>query len=245
MRQLNPSLKALSLLLLTLLLAALRQPWLNLSVFALCGLLMLLSGVRPRALLLTVLPLLILGAGLFFSGYRFAADSALRQVAAPGAASPVLPFKNSLLSQADASRVSNGLVLASRVFGFAGPGLLLALTTDRVRLVRSLGQSLRLPPLFTYGLLAAWGMFSQMNLEYARARAAFRARGIRVTPLSLRLLRPLLIKSVRWSEALAIAMESKGFEGHARRSSWRTVPIRLSDWLFLGLCLLPAIGFFI
>ncbi|MDD2213407.1 MAG: energy-coupling factor transporter transmembrane component T [Oscillospiraceae bacterium] len=244
MRNLNPSLKALSLLLLTLILAALRQSWLNLGVFALCGLLLLLSGVRPPTLLLAVLPLLLLGAGLFFSGYRFAAESALRQAAAT-TGSPSLPFKSSLLTQAESSRVSNGLILASRVFGFAGPGLLLALTTDRVRLVRSLGQLLRLPPLFTYGLLAAWGMFSQMKLEYARARVAFRARGIKVTPLSPRLLRPLLIKSVRWSEALAMAMESKGFEGHAPRSSWRPDPLRLPDWLFLGGCLLPAIGFLI
>lgn len=69
--------------------------------------------------------------------------------------------------------------------------------------------------MFAYGLLAAWGILPNMMEEYKRTRAAFAARGIRVFPVSPALLKPLLVKSVRWSEELSIAMESRGFDGRA------------------------------
>ena len=40
---------------------------------------------------------------------------------------------------------------------YAGLGLTFALTTDRIRMVKSFQRQFHLPQVFAYGLLAAWG----------------------------------------------------------------------------------------
>ena len=49
-------------------------------------------------------------------------------------------------------------------------------------------------------------------------------------------MKPLLVKSVRWSEELAIAMESKGFSGEEKRTEYMEVRVHARDWLFLIFC---------
>jgi energy-coupling factor transporter transmembrane protein EcfT len=131
--------------------------------------------------------------------------------------------------------VLNGLLLSGRLLAFAGLGMLFILTTDRIDFVRSLNLQLKLPAKFAYGVIAAWGMFPKMAREYARTRMAFRARGLRVGPVSPALLLPLLVKSVRWSEALAVAMESKGFGESGARTAHREYPVGPADVAFLAL----------
>ena len=108
-------------------------------------------------------------------------------------------------------------------------------------MVRSFQRRFRLPQVFAYGLLAAWGIFPQAAREYRRTKAAFRARGIRVAPMSPALLKPLLVKAVRWSEELSVAMESKGFSSGAERSEFARSRLRRRDWaaLLCGCVLLP------
>ena len=228
MRSLNPACKFISLLAATLLLAGLRNPWWNLAAFAASMLLLLLSGVRMRTLLLYLIPVALAAAGMFFTGYRFTADGSM-------------PVRSDAFLQGS-SNLLNGITQLSRVLAYAGLGYLFALTTDRVFMVRSFQKQLHLPQVFAYGLLAAWGIFPHMALEYRRTRAAFRARGIRVFPISPALLAPLLVKSVRWSEELSIAMESKGFSADAARTESTPVHVHAKDTAFTAFCciILPA-----
>lgn len=219
MRQVNPAIKLISLLAVTLILAWRRDPLLNFAVFLLCFAAMVCSRVRLRVLGLLMLPILLAALGMFFTGFRFSADGGM----------PVRA--ENLLSGGSALR--NGLTQASRVLAYGSVGYLFALTTDGITLVRSLQRQFRIPQIFAYGLLAAWGMFPHMVLEFRRTRAAFRARGLRPFPVSPTLLKPLLVKSVRWSEALAMAMESKGFSGSAVRSQMEPVLVKPGDWWFL------------
>ena len=230
MRSLNPACKFISLLAVTLLLAGLRNPWWNLAAFSASMLLLLLSGVRMRTLLLYLIPVALAAAGMFFTGYRFTADAAL-------------PVRSEAFISAD-SHVLNGITQASRVFAYAGIGYLFALTTDKIHMIRSFQRQLHLPQVFAYGLLAAWGAFPHMAMEYRKTRAAFRARGIRVFPASPALLAPLLVKSVRWSNELSSAMESKGFSPDAKRSEYSPVKVHLYDWIFLIFCcaLIPVLS---
>ena len=46
------------------------------------------------------------------------------------------------------------------------------------------------------------------------------------------LLKPLLVKSVRWSEELSIAMESRGFDGRVPRTCSQPLRLRPVDVLF-------------
>lgn len=228
MNTINPTFKALGLLMPTFFLAAMQKPFLNLAVFALCLFLLAVSHVNVKIFAATMIPVLLTSVGTFYTGYRFQSRSGM-------------PVSELSFLLAD-SAVWNGLTLSSRVLAFAGLGLLLALTTDRVRLVQSLNQQLKLPPVFAYGLLAAWGILPVMIREYRQTRAAFRARGLRVLPVSPSLLKPMLVKAVRWTEALSASMESKGFAGNASRTVYRPVPVRRRDYLFLFIVALGCVG---
>lgn len=227
MRTLDPACKFVALLCTTFVLAARHDPVWNLMAFFLALAGMLFSRVGGKTLGLLLLPVLLTAAGMFFTGYRFSAQA-------------TLPFRAESLHIGD-SALWNGLILSSRVLAYAALGLLFALTTDRVAMVRSFQCRFHLPQIFAYGLLAAWGIFPQAALEYRRTRAAFRARGIRVFPVSPALLKPLLVKAVRWSEELSVAMESKGFSGEAERTQFEPVQLRCRDWAALacGGVLLP------
>ena len=223
MRSLNPAVKFLSLLAVTFILAYRFDALLNFFVFFLCLAAMLLSGVRPKTLGLLMIPILLAALGMFFTGYRFSAEGSMPVVAAD--------------FMVTNSRLWNGLAQAGRVLAYAGIGLLFTLTTDRIFLIRSFQAQFHVPQVFAYGLLAAWGVVPHMAQEYKRTKAAFRARGISVLPASPALLKPLLVKSVRWSEELSIAMESKGFSGQEKRTDYAPVRIHGKDWLFLFCCL--------
>lgn len=222
MRTLNPAMKFLTLLCVTFLLAFRYNPLLNLLVFVLCLLSLFLSGVRTKTVGLLMLPILLAATGMFFTGYRFSQAQAMPVAAA-----------DFLLSD---SRIYNGIAQASRVLAYAGVGFLFTLTTDRIEMIKSFEKQFHLPQVWAYGLLAAWGIFPQVVQEYRRTRAAFRARGLRVFPVSPALLKPLLVKSIRWSEELSIAMESKGFSGDERRTEYRNPKVRMRDLIFLILC---------
>lgn len=230
MRHLNPSFKLISLIVVTIVLAGRQDPVWNAAAFFLSMIFILSSGTRIRTLLLLLVPVALAAAGMFFTGYRFTADAAL-------------PVRSEAFISAD-SHVLNGITQASRVFAYAGIGYLFALTTDKIHMIRSFQRQLHLPQVFAYGLLAAWGAFPHMAMEYRKTRAAFRARGIRVFPASPALLAPLLVKSVRWSNELSSAMESKGFSPDAKRSEYSPVKVHLYDWIFLIFCcaLIPVLS---
>lgn len=231
MRSLNPIFKFVGLLVPTFFLAAWHDTALNCAAFVLSVAALLLSRVRGKTICILLLPVLLAAVGMFFTGYRFSADAGM----------PV----NAENLHLGASALQNGLRLASRVPAYAGLGLLFALTTEPVPLVQAARRQLRLPAVFAYGLLAAWGILPHMLTEYRRTRAAFRARGMRAFPVSPAVLRPLLVKSVRWSEELSIAMESKGFSGKAVRTEFQPAPVRGRDWVFCTVCcvVLPVVGF--
>ena len=231
MKRLNPAVKFVCLMVLTFVLAFRHQPILNFAFFALCIVGILSSGIDVKKLLILLSPILLAAVGMFFTGYRFSAGEGM----------PV----NSADMILTGSHVWNGLIHASRVLAFAGGGCLYCLTTDRVLMIRSFQRQFHLPQIFAYGLLAAWGILPNMMEEYKRTRAAFAARGIRVFPVSPALLKPLLVKSVRWSEELSIAMESRGFDGRVPRTCSQPLRLRPVDVLFpiLSCALFPALFF--
>lgn len=218
MHTINPIYKFFGLLFPTLILAAIHDPLLNFITFIVCLVLLAFSQVRLRTLLLLLVPIFLAAVGMFFTGYYFQA----------GSGTPVNVENMNLTSSA----VWNGLILSSRVLVYGSLGYLFALTTDKIELIRSTEQQLKLSPLFSYGLMAAWNIFPNLIEEYKKTRIALQARGIRSNPLSPRLLKPMLIKAVLWSEALATAMESKGFNGRTERTEYVQLKLTLKDYLF-------------
>ena len=224
MRRLDPTAKFFALLALTFEVAIQHNALFNLILVLLCLVALLISRVNLKTLGLLLIPSLMAALGMFFTGYRFSAGSNM-------------PVRDSILA-VGTSPLINGITLASHVLAYAGLGFVFTLTTDRVQLIRSARYHLHIPQVFAYGLLAAWGIFPRMSLEYRRARAAFRARGIRTFPVSPALLKPLLVKSVRWSESLSVAMESRGFSGQAERTEYGYSRFGAGDWAFVAVCCL-------
>lgn len=215
MKKINPTCKFIGILIPTVLLLFFYAPVLNLTVFIVSMAVTAVSARSRKVLFAALVPVILSAVALFFTGIHFPSGSHL-----------ALSYK--LFAN---SAVLNGLQLSSRVLAFAGLGLLFALTTDRIEMIRSARQQLRVPVKFAYGLLAAWGIMPNMMSEYAKARAAFRARGLSPAPWSPALLKPLLVKTVRWSESLAAAMESKGFGG-GKRTEYYVMKITSFDILF-------------
>ncbi len=221
MRQINPTCKLIGLIAVTFAAAFVHHPVLNLILFGVSVVLILTSGAKPLTFLIPMIPILILAVGMFFTGLRFTRADTLSVV-------------NTATLHIGDSRIWNGLIFSSRVVVYAGIGLLFALTTDRIRMIRSFHKQLHVPQVFAYGILAAWGLLPQMLLEYKRTRIAFRARGIAVRPWSPALIITLLVKSTRWSEELSIAMESRGFSAKGKRSEYMPERVRALDWVFLA-----------
>lgn len=218
MNALNPVCKLLGILIPTLVLAAFHNPILNIIVFVLCILLMLQSKVSLKKLILLMLPIILVAVGMFFTGYHFQVQEG----------APVNADSLNLTS----NPIWNGMTLSSRVLSYAVLGFLFVLTTNKIELIRSFQQQLHLPPIFAYGLLAAWNIFPNILEEYKKTRAAFRSRGVNTLAFSPILLKPMLVKAVLWSEALAVAMESKGFNSNAKRTEYFEMKITIKDFMF-------------
>ncbi len=227
MKSVNPVCKFIGIFVPAILLAFFYRPALNLMVFAVCAVILLFSKIDLRKMGLFLIPVAVLAVGMFFTGYQFRSDAYI------GAQTGLFTDE----------AVRNGLQLSSRILAFAGLGMLFVLTTDKTEFIQALQQQVKLPPKFAYGISAAWGMLPNMGLEYRKTRAAFRARGVRVGPVSPALLTPLLVKSVRWSEALAIAMESKGFGESKKRTRYRDMRPAAKDYAFaVSACALVVLG---
>jgi len=219
MRTINPAAKLTGLLFITFFLAYKMSVLWNITIFIFCLIAMIFSRVDKVKLMLILVPVFLAALGMFFTGYHFSTGGAM-------------PVRNDIVS-IENSAILNGMTLAARVLAYGALGTVFALTTDRILLIKSFQAQFKLPQVFAYGLLAAWGVFPYMIQEYNQTRAAFRSRGIRAAPFSPALLQQLLIKAVRWSEELSIAMESKGFSAKAHRSDYNPVILKRCDAFFI------------
>ena len=225
MRSINPSCKFFGILAPAVALSVFFVPELNFLVLAACLVIALLSKVPAKQLFAIMCPALLLAVGIFFTAYRFSSET-------------TLGLQSDIFTDV---QLMNSLLLSGRLLAFSSLGMLFVLTTDKIDFVRSLNIQLKLSAKFAYGTIAAWGMFPKMLYEYMKTRAAFRARGIRTSFISPALLLPLLVKSVRWAEAIAIAMESKGFDESSTRTNYYEFKIRAFDIVFPFLTTLAVI----
>lgn len=239
MERCNPFVKCLAILSCGLILAFGSSVLLNLLVLAVC-LALLLFGSRARLSVMgkLALPALLAAASIFFTGLFFTNGRSSAPPAAWGNQS--LNFE--VMSYSMAS-VYNAAQLSTRILAYAGLGVLFALTTDGERFVQSLMHQCRLPPQYAYGVLAAFHLMPAIGAEYRRVRLAYRVRGLPASPLAPGPVFTALVNVVHWSENVAMAMESKGFDGGGPRSCYIMTPVRWFDWGFLAAAvLLPIAG---
>lgn len=235
----NPSVKLIATVVCLAVLTLVFDPFLPALILLIVLLAAKWSARIPlKAMGAGLVPFLLLAVGFFWMQVAFPRGDAasLTPMARLG---PITLYRDGLFV---------GAALGMRVLCYAAFGLLFVATTDPTRLVLSLMQQLRLSPRFGYGLLTAYRFFPMYQSELQHVRAAHQVRGVeegegllgRVNRLR-RYAIPLLAGAVRRAEAIAVAMESRGFDGRRERSHYQRVPLHLSD-LLIGLAYVGLVG---
>ena len=224
----NPTVKAASILISVLLLSFQYNVELNLAVFIVClFLLFFCSKANPGSVIKLLIPASVAAFGLFMTGLYYARGGAISaETISEVSAAPYI------LQAALSRNIHTALQLSTRLLAFAGLGMLFALTTKSDFFISSLLHQLKLSPKFAYGILAAFHLMPGMIREFKQVRVAYKVRGIKTRPWSMKPVFTMLVNAVRWSESIAMAMESKGFSGESKRSYY-SVP-RVCVWDILG-----------
>ncbi|MCD7907130.1 MAG: energy-coupling factor transporter transmembrane protein EcfT [Clostridium sp.] len=229
MERLNPFYKAVTILVCGLLMSFSYSVELSLAVFGLClAALLFASRARAASIVKIMIPAVGAALRLFFGGVWIT-----RGAAGPAAQGSL----NFALAAASSRSLYNALQLGSRVLAFAGLGILFALTTDGEVFVASLIHQGKIPPKFAYGVLAAFHLLPEIRKEYDDARLACQVRGMKLSPLSLKPAFTALVNGIRWSESVAMAMESKGFSGDGDRTYYAVTQVRWYDRAFAATAL--------
>lgn len=196
------------------------RPLLVLYLLALAAV-RLTARVAWRTLLLGQVPFLAFGIGLV----------AVNALSRPGPSLlPDAPFRIT----ADGLTIGIALALRGLVIGVLTIGFL-AGTPPRDLMV-SLVRHARLSPRYAYAILAGHRMLTAMPARWSTIRAAHSVRAPlrrngrpRFGPAAFgRSAFALLVASIRSSERIALALESRGL-GEGPRSVWRPVPLGRRD----------------
>ncbi|WP_410772115.1 energy-coupling factor transporter transmembrane component T family protein [Fontibacillus sp. BL9] len=140
-----------------------------------------------------------------------------------------------------------GLHIGFKSVTFAAEGLLFVLTTSSVELFYALMQKAKLPPKFAYSFMASVRLLPMVWEEFQIRRNALRIRGARrikgprgwITGIKLYAV-PLLSQSIRRAHRVAVAMETKAFDGNGRRTYYYHSVFSRYD-LLIALLLVAAV----
>lgn len=135
-----------------------------------------------------------------------------------------------------------GLQLSSRCFVLGMIGLNLAYTVKKEHLMASLVQQAKLPMKIAYSIYAALHLAELMKEEYRYSKIALQMRGINPIISEIDALFAMMVRLLRWSDSLAIAMECRGFS--EKRILYNKQTITKKDWLYLLLLVILTLSFY-
>lgn len=137
-----------------------------------------------------------------------------------------------------------GVHIGLKSVTLAAEGLLFVLTTPSVGLFYALMQNAKLPPKFAYSFMASIRLLPMVWEELLirknalRIRGAQRLRGPRRWVAAIKLYAvPLLSQSIRRAHRVAVAMESKAFDGKGGRTYYYPSVFTKFDLLIAALLL--------
>jgi len=228
LHHLNPSLKALTICILTVLLAFVFEPMTAfLFLIWTIAITFIFGKIDWKKYILYFLPFVIFAFGMFWTSIIFAGtqDGTVEMLHLVGLNVPLESFLTAL-------------ALSLRVLNVASLSLMFIFTTNTVDFILSLIQQMRLPPKIAYGVLAGYRFLPLMKDELKTIQSAYQIRGIsqgktwkekwlKYKRMSI----PLLASAIRKAERTAVAMESKGFTGDRNRTFYRRFSIKKSDWI--------------
>ena len=181
--------------------------------------LLLLSNCKLSSLVKTFVPVILLAGAVFVSGMSYGKSAAQSA------------------SIYDVASMDSALLLSTRILAYVGMGMVFALSTDQKEFIMSLMHQAHVKPKFAYGVLAAVNLIPTLRREWDEVNLAYRARKKRTGLLPIGPLFNTLVNGIRWSENVAMAMESKGFDGDGSRTFAITTRVRAGDICFAVLCI--------
>lgn len=131
-----------------------------------------------------------------------------------------------------------GWSMVSRFYVYVFAGGVMTFTTSTLALARSLEQNCHLPSKFAYGTLAALNILPRIKQTVISIRIAGRMRGTNLHWWSPTLYFKAILSAIAWSDQLAQAMETHGFKEGAPRSAAQVIGVDKRDWLTMLLILL-------
>ncbi|WP_404451153.1 energy-coupling factor transporter transmembrane protein EcfT [Virgibacillus necropolis] len=239
LHRLNPSIKALTIVLLEIMLALIFDPITPFLFMVWTITLTFVGGnINLKKYCLYFLPFLIIAFGMLWTTIVFA-DT-------PKHPQEIINFLGFNIPE---ESLTTALALSLRVLSVAALALLFIFTTDTVDFILSLIQQLKLSPKIAYGVLAGYRFLPMMKNELFIIRSAHRVRGFdqaktlrgkwnQYKTFSI----PLLASAIRKAERTAMAMESKGFTGDKNRTFYRLFSISSHDWFFSILMVTAFLG---
>ena len=220
LEKINPFIKVVTILVCGILMALTSSWKLNLAVLIAALLaLLLLSNCKLSSLVKTFVPVILLAGAVFVSGMSYGKSAAQSA------------------SIYDVASMDSALLLSTRILAYVGMGMVFALSTDQKEFIMSLMHQAHVKPKFAYGVLAAVNLIPTLRREWDEVNLAYRARKKRTGLLPIGPLFNTLVNGIRWSENVAMAMESKGFDGDGSRTFAITTRIRAGDICFAVLCI--------
>lgn len=220
LEKINPFIKVVTILVCGILMALTSSWKLNLAVLIAALLaLLLLSNCKLSSLVKTFVPVILLAGAVFVSGMSYGKSAAQSA------------------SIYDVASMDSALLLSTRILAYVGMGMMFALSTDQKEFIMSLMHQAHIKPKFAYGVLAAVNLIPTLRREWDEVNLAYRARKKRTGLLPIGPLFNTLVNGIRWSENVAMAMESKGFDGDGSRTFAITTRVRAEDICFAVLCI--------
>ena len=220
LEKINPFIKVGTILVCGILMALTSSWKLNLAVLIAALLaLLLLSNCKLSSLVKTFVPVILLAGAVFVSGMSYGKSAAQSA------------------SIYDVASMDSALLLSTRILAYVGMGMVFALSTDQKEFIMSLMHQAHIKPKFAYGVLAAVNLIPTLRREWDEVNLAYRARKKRTGLLPIGPLFNTLVNGIRWSENVAMAMESKGFDGDGSRTFAITTRVRAGDICFAVLCI--------
>lgn len=220
LEKINPFIKVVTILVCGILMALTSSWKLNLAVLIAALLaLLLLSNCKLSSLVKTFVPVILLAGAVFVSGMSYGKSAAQSA------------------SIYDVASMDSALLLSTRILAYVGMGMVFALSTDQKEFIMSLMHQAHVKPKFAYGVLAAVNLIPTLRREWDEVNLAYRARKKRTGLLPIGPLFNTLVNGIRWSENVAMAMESKGFDGDGSRTFAITTRVRAGDICFAVLCI--------
>jgi len=235
----NPAAKLAAHMIVAMLLTVVFDPFTPLAFLAfvlICG--RVLGKIPVRLMLRSLAPFWLLGVTLVLSNALFVNDPEGATVIWTGG--PItMTVEGAMI----------GLSLAERGVAIAAFTVLLLLTTDPERLVRSLVQQVRLPARFAYPALAAYRFLPLLGEEWETIRLARRLRGQGRQPGMTgrvrhqgRLLVPLFANAIRRADRVALAMDSRAFGSGRERTHYRLLRFGPHDALVILAAVAGGLG---